>query len=219
LGPRVIHVVVTVNCACSSGRRVGESASKSCPTHSRACACELAAKGYNLFEPSGQDGRRCQWLAAMDQYERAGCWSRGLLSIDDLENGMLSWLRQHAADEVIEAAQGDCARFGRRDAGWDHREVEGLLSRRASAWGDHDASGGRMNDVSKDESMTMTLRRVSAARMSESLHASSGCRDARCGPSPSVTPHCTKLLVICRSLARWLNDAPLSWRRCLAMQA
>ena len=133
----MIHVVVTVNCACSSGRRVGESASKSCPTHSRACACELAAKGYNLFEPSGQDGRRCQWLAALDQAEREGCWSRGLLTIDDLEHSMLNWLRRHAADEVIVAAQGDCARFGRRDEGWDHGEVEELLSKRASAWGDH----------------------------------------------------------------------------------
>ena len=70
---------------------------------------ELAAKGYTLFEPSGQDGRRCQWLAALDQAERVGCWSRGLLSVDDLEDGMLSWLRQHAADEVIVEEAPSCS--------------------------------------------------------------------------------------------------------------
>lgn len=97
----------------------------------------VKTKGYALFEPSGQDGRRCQWLVFQHQAERAGCWSRGLLSINDLEDGMLTWLKAHADDETIVAAVGDCARFGRRSEGWDQREVEGLLARRASAWGDH----------------------------------------------------------------------------------
>ena len=37
----------------------------------------LRNEGLEIFEPVGQDGRRCQYLAFADQAERNGCWKPG----------------------------------------------------------------------------------------------------------------------------------------------
>ena len=82
--------------------------------------------GFTWFEPAGQDGRRCQLLAYMDQAERCGCWPRGFLNVDSVEAGMIGWLQSHAADVTITAVDGDSGVVGRRDDAWIGSEVDAM---------------------------------------------------------------------------------------------
>ena len=57
----------------------------------------LAAYGLVLYEPAGQDGRSCQWLAASHQLERVGAlWCP--MPPARLEAESASWLAAHASD-------------------------------------------------------------------------------------------------------------------------
>ena len=50
-----------------------------------------------MYEPNGQDGRRCQYLAVADQLQRNGC----ACDPEALEVAMLDWLARHCDDVTI----------------------------------------------------------------------------------------------------------------------
>ena len=53
----------------------------------------LRRDNLDLFEPSGQDGRVCQYLAIIHQLALHGVLSS--LHVHELEAAMISWLLEH----------------------------------------------------------------------------------------------------------------------------
>ena len=97
----------------------------------------LAAQGLRLHEPAGQDGRRCQILAFIDQAETSGCWPFGFIDVDSAEAGMIGWLQAHANDVTVTAVEGDAGRLSRLSDAWIPKEISDIVSRCPRAWGDH----------------------------------------------------------------------------------
>eukprot|EP00966_Prymnesium_polylepis_P221193 5116593-Prymnesium_polylepis.1 len=68
------------------------SPASSRPPHSLArFRALLRSQGRDVYEPNGQDGRRCQYLAVADQLQRNGC----ACDPEALEVAMLDWLARH----------------------------------------------------------------------------------------------------------------------------
>ena len=55
----------------------------------------LRSEGRDVIEPSGQDGRRCQYLAFADQLERKRCVPAGTCDANQLELSMIDWLWEY----------------------------------------------------------------------------------------------------------------------------
>ena len=68
-------------------------------------AGRLRANNYILVEPSGQDGRSCQWLAVVDQLESCGALLRGQTTAAQFEEKLIAWLVAHQGDVVSMHAQ------------------------------------------------------------------------------------------------------------------
>ena len=97
----------------------------------------LRALGYTTHEPVGQDGRRCQILAFIHQAEFTNYLSPGLVTVDEVEAGMIKWLTEHGGDTIIIAKKGDSGVLARICDAWVASEVEAIKERRRSAQGDH----------------------------------------------------------------------------------
>ena len=97
----------------------------------------LRLSNLGLFEPSGQDGRVCQYLAIIDQLKLNGAHAEPRTSdAYELESDMIEWLDAHAADVTgVNAVRGDEAELTLLRDCWT--DLDFLALRRRTAWGDH----------------------------------------------------------------------------------
>ena len=97
----------------------------------------LRPSELDLFEPAGQDGRTCQYLAVIHQLELHGV----ITSFDarELEEAMISWLLDHHDDVVGEPGfhgeRGDMAEVAVLRDSWTERDFRAVIS--GDAQGDH----------------------------------------------------------------------------------
>jgi len=92
-------------------------------------------QGLDLFEPAGQDGRRCQYLAIADQLERKRIRPAGTFDAESLELAMLEWLARHRNDITIGLRRGDMAHVELLSDNWTDAEFRAVMERKAC--GDH----------------------------------------------------------------------------------
>jgi|EP00966_Prymnesium_polylepis_P326347 hypothetical protein len=91
----------------------------------------LRSKERDVYEPNGQDGRSCQYLAFADQLQRKGC----ACDAEALEVAMLDWLARHHDDVTIGHTRGDMGHVEVISDKWTAAEFNGVMAR--TAWGDH----------------------------------------------------------------------------------
>ena len=94
----------------------------------------LRLSNLDLVEPSGQDGRMCQYLAVIHQLTLHGVLS----SFDghDLEAAMINWLLEHHDDVVgYHGERGDMAEVVQLHDTWTELDFHAVVS--ATAQGDH----------------------------------------------------------------------------------
>ena len=95
----------------------------------------LRSEERDVFEPAGQDGRCCQYLAVADQLKRKGWGSSALCDSESLELAMLDWLAMHRDDVTIGWTRGDMGQVDLLSDAWTAAEFTGVMAR--TAWGDH----------------------------------------------------------------------------------
>lgn len=106
------------------------------PSASLSCLrAVLRPEGLDLFEPSGQDGRKCQYLAMADQLRRVALLPHRVCDADLLEAVMLQWLEKHHDDCSVVHASGDAAALSFLSDAWTDGEYRRIQQR--TAWGDH----------------------------------------------------------------------------------
>ena len=106
------------------------------PQNLAALTSRLAALGLELFEPALQDGRRCQYLAVLDQLVRFGALPSTGRDAARLESDMIAWLEQHQDDVTgVHGARGDAAEVALLRHGWTDADFVAVVA--GSAEGDH----------------------------------------------------------------------------------
>ena len=94
----------------------------------------LRRDNLDLFEPSGQDGRVCQYLAIIHQLTLHGVLSS--LHATDLETAMINWLLEHHDDVVgFHGERGDMAEVVLLRDSWTELDFLDVVS--GTAQGDH----------------------------------------------------------------------------------
>ena len=107
----------------------------------------LRSEGRDVIEPSGQDGRRCQYLAFADQLERKRCVPAGTCDANQLELSMIDWLweyrsrNSYAQPRTSEAWAPTVCRHRRPLWAQSARTILGRMHIRCSlaVWKAHDA--------------------------------------------------------------------------------
>ena len=116
----------------------------------------LSSEGLEVYEPPGQDGRRCQYLAVADQLERRRCLPFHAYDFDMLEGRLIEWLKRHKDDVTIGFTRGDEADIERVSDKWSDAEFASVMAR--AAWGSHQTLGALCSMLGERHGMCVAIK-------------------------------------------------------------